>query len=428
MPVNAALALSPDLGTCFREAALERDVLSGLAAWAVRFTPAVSLDPCGALLLEVAGSAALFGGPAKLRAAAVAGARQRGHVVMSALAPTARAALWLASSGKEVVVTECARLPGVLAELPLRLPGWPDEAWQSLRRMGIRQLGECMRLPRDGLARRLGQSYLAEIDEALGRRPESRQMFRERDRFRGELDLPADTRESAFLMEALQILLARLQSHLRARRAGVRVLCVHLRHRTVPATLLRIGLLRLSTDAGHLGELVALRLSTLRLAAPVTSMMLEADTADMPPAAAGNLFGLKSGQAERVAGLLERLRMRLGPDAVHGIRACCEHRPERAWRAVPDPRERYPRRTDAFPGASRPLWLLDSPQTLHVRSGKPFFHGPVVFESGPERIETGWWDGGDVRRDYHVVRNPRGIRMWIFRDRRGGWYLHGLFG
>jgi protein ImuB len=66
---------------------------------------------------------------------------------------------------------------------------------------------------------------------------------------------------------------------------------------------------------------------------------------------------------------------------------------------------------------------------LGGKSGVPVFHGPLAFESGPERIETGWWDGRDIRRDYYVARNPRGMRVWIFNDRhRGDWYLHGLFG
>ena len=58
--------------------------------------------------------------------------------------------------------------------------------------------------------------------------------------------------------------------------------------------------------------------------------------------------------------------------------------------------------------------------------------GPTPLEllSGPERIETGWWDGREVLRDYFVARDERGVRLWIYRDRcePHGWYLHGLFG
>ena len=48
--------------------------------------------------------------------------------------------------------------------------------------------------------------------------------------------------------------------------------------------------------------------------------------------------------------------------------------------------------------------------------------------SGPERIETGWWRGADIRRDYYVVTTQLGTRFWLFRRRDDGcWFLHGCF-
>jgi protein ImuB len=64
----------------------------------------------------------------------------------------------------------------------------------------------------------------------------------------------------------------------------------------------------------------------------------------------------------------------------------------------------------------------------------------VVKAHGPERIETAWWRGPTVRRDYYVVETMTGGRYWIFRRlgfRRPGsgpanrsgseWFLHGTF-
>ena len=55
-----------------------------------------------------------------------------------------------------------------------------------------------------------------------------------------------------------------------------------------------------------------------------------------------------------------------------------------------------------------------------------------MLRDGPERIESGWWDGADVRRDYFVADTPDGATAWIYRDHRygvddGEWFLHGLF-
>ena len=77
----------------------------------------------------------------------------------------------------------------------------------------------------------------------------------------------------------------------------------------------------------------------------------------------------------------------------------------------------------------RPLWLLAEPQPLDGGE-HPRYEGRLEFEEGPERIESGWWDGRDVRRDYYVARTAGGMRLWVFRERRaeGRWFLHGVFG
>jgi protein ImuB len=52
----------------------------------------------------------------------------------------------------------------------------------------------------------------------------------------------------------------------------------------------------------------------------------------------------------------------------------------------------------------------------------------IVHHAGPERIETLWWRGPSVRRDYYRVALESGSHLWIFRrltDRR--WFLHGAF-
>ena len=47
---------------------------------------------------------------------------------------------------------------------------------------------------------------------------------------------------------------------------------------------------------------------------------------------------------------------------------------------------------------------------------------------GPERIETGWWRGGDVRRDYYLVETAAGAQFWLFRTLGPQtWFVHGEF-
>lgn len=47
---------------------------------------------------------------------------------------------------------------------------------------------------------------------------------------------------------------------------------------------------------------------------------------------------------------------------------------------------------------------------------------------GPERIETGWWRGRTVCRDYWRVETDLGQQLWIFRDlREQRWFVQGEF-
>lgn len=88
---------------------------------------------------------------------------------------------------------------------------------------------------------------------------------------------------------------------------------------------------------------------------------------------------------------------------------------------------------------TRPTWLLPEPEPLPMRTFKPVLDGqPLQLLAGPERIETGWWDGRPVQRDYFIARAGDGALVWIYRDRLlssvddealgSGWYLHGRFG
>ena len=152
--------------------------------------------------------------------------------------------------------------------------------------------------------------------------------------------------------------------------------------------------------------------------APARGMSLVAE--ELPPfvPAGRELFDQRPAQAVPWETLRERLRARLGDDAVHGLAAHDDHRPEQAWRRVPMPvASRAPPVT-----APRPTWLLHQPLPLRG-------HGHLV-QSGPERMESGWWDGGDVRRDYYVVDTGDGQRAWAFRpagDAEAPLMLHGWF-
>ena len=95
-------------------------------------------------------------------------------------------------------------------------------------------------------------------------------------------------------------------------------------------------------------------------------------------------------------------------------------------------------RDDTLPPGPRPLCLMSRPTEIAVTSlipdGPPLsfrYEGrphAVVHSVGPERIETGWWRGPHVHRDYFRILTDTGRGSWLFRDRRTNrWFLHGWF-
>jgi protein ImuB len=423
MSLNAALALVPGLRVEERRLAAEAALLDRLGRWALRFTPAVSLEPPCAVLAEVRGSLDLFGGAMALWRRALDGLSASGLSASLALAPTPRAALWLARANLAMTVTRIDALPGIAGSLPLASLQWPADTIESIAGLGIRSVAGLLRLPRSGFAARFGQALLDELDEGLGRRPAPRRRHVVPERFDERLDLPAPAEETAALQPALERLLRSLASFLRARASGTSALRLDLLHRGAGPTRMRVALTRMAGDAEVLRDLLRERLGACRLAAPVTGLRLRSGILLPLTLRDAGLFERgRSADPEATARLLDLLRARLGRDAVFGVSPVPEHRPERAWRiAEPGVAGLLP---EPWPAArpARPLWMLAEPQPLGG------WEGALV--TGPERIETGWWDGHDVRRDYYVALTRAGVRLWIFRERPPGqgWFLHGVFG
>ena len=390
-----------------------REALAAAAAWACQFTPRVSLEPPQALLMEVEGSLRYFGGRWKFLARLRAGLNRLGFEARLAEAPAARAALWLARGDG-----------GRLEAQPAAVMGLDPAAAALLASLGVKTVGGLLRLPRDGVARRFGAGLLQQLDQACGKAAEPREFFLPPTRFEARLELPAPVRQVEQALFAARRLLAQMEGFLAARQAGARRFTLALLHDGgLPATEVAVGLAAPGRDAEHFARLLRERLGALALKSPVEAIRLEAGDLEPLPEKSRSLFGEQRGSEEWLR-LVERLQARLGSAAVHGLDTHEDHRPERAWVPVPPGKEFFPKeeiQTQSRPSRppSRPLWLLDPPRRLA--------EGEFALLAGPERIESGWWDGAEARRDYFIARTGEASLAWIYREREGGWFLHGFF-
>ena len=441
--VSAAFALAPDVLMRDRDVAAEEQALRDVATLLLAFTPQVSLAPPNAIVAEIAGSVRLFGGLPRLLEGLVHEAQARGYEPVLALAPTPTAALLLARAGGGEPVLEAAQLPSALSPLPLALLDLEAETLAILDAAAITTLGDARALPRAGLARRFGPRVVDMLDRALAQAPDPREPYRPPPRFERKLPLPAPVDDVEALGFGVNRLVGDLSSWLLARGLGVTRLTLalvherYLRERGIAPTVATFALGAPARAPAHLHAVLRERLARIALPAPVESIVLTSD--ETAPLAGRNLGLLPENDADAVVvPLVERLRSRLGDDAVATLAALPDHRPELAacdaapHAAAVSTAKKLPRRPHAQPRTQsappRPVWLLDEAQPLRAEiEAKPW-----VLRDGPERIESGWWDGRDLRRDYFVAERPDGAIAWIYRDHRygtddGEWFLHGLF-
>ena len=437
MPVAAARALvgAPADGFVVlqRSATAETQALHNLACWAYQFTPVVVPLPAEGLILDIGASLRLYGGLRRLVARIRWGLAELGYRAEPGVAPTPLAACVLARArhaGLTVrACTDLAALPEHIARLPLSLLGWPDEVTRPLQALGVRRIGQCLALPRDGFIRRFGVERRRDLDRMIELVPDPQPAFVPPDTFASRTEFGFEVAHAPALLFPLKRLLQELEGFLRGRGAGVQHWHLLLEHVGQSRTRLTMGLVAPERSAERLLALAHERLVRTALAAPVLALGVAAERL-LPFEERNHSFLPDAGRhAIGWEHLVDKLVARLGSDKVYRVQRLDAHRPEYGWRrvgaATSEPRPPAP----SSSCKPRPLWLLRAPRALLVEHGQPLCQGRLSFLAGPERIESGWWDGQPARRDYYVARNPRGETFWIYHEYRRGpaWYLHGVF-
>jgi protein ImuB len=420
LSIAAALALVPELSIHVRDPCGEDNALRGIALWANQWTSTISIEPPAGLLLELSACLDYFGGLRTLVDRIDTGVFALGFSALIAIAPTAGAASLFARAGRRIAVESQQHLNAQLESIPISLMAGAQDALATLGGIGVHTLGELMALPRDGLARRFGQRLLDDIDRACAQLPDPRPLFAIPERYHGQIELPAPVEEVEALLFAVKRLVVELAGFLQGRGAGVTRLRCDLVHEDMAPTSIVIGLAA-TRQVDHMLNVLRERLSREQLPDRVEAIRLVSEEIRSLSAKETDFFPTSKRSAESDEQLVERLRARLGEDAVQTLGLHADHRPEQAWRYRNDITARAT--TVAMDSPLRPLWLLPEPKPM---DGEPSIVDLKLL-SGPERIETGWWDADEIGRDYFVGRNAEGEAVWLYRDRDGKWFVHGVF-
>lgn len=442
-----AQALLPQVEIHERDQTAESQALGHLASCAYRYSPLLQIEPPHALLLEIGGSLRLYGQASlpllqalqsQLQAlgfAAVAGlgrtpsaARLRARLAAEEVIPSAFVTQPGQASGHRPSIPPLDPLP--VAALPL-----PATLCAALQGSGIADLAALRGLPRAGLQRRFGSALVRFLDQLEGRSRETIKAWRPPASHQARIELPAPTAQGEGQRFPLRRLVGDLCLALRARDACLQALNLDFELERdgsaaddqdagpTHGSRLSLQLLAPSRDPLQIEALIQQRLERWRLPGRVLSLGLSVPALQPYQPLQGDLFDPRSSQAQDWPALLERLRARLGDAALLQLRPRPDHRPERAAGLVPASLDEPV--VDDWPAVRgpslqrAPLWLLAEPQPC-TASGEEFL----------ERIEGGWWDGADIRRDYYRCCQADGSWHWIYRDLRQAEqaFLHGSYG
>lgn len=453
----------PALAVAEEDAAADAALMNRVADWAERYTPFIGLAPPDALLLDIGGSAHLFGGEAAMLRDLADRCARTGLSARAAVAGTRAAALALArfAPGAEHGVVVPPRGEAVaVSPLPVAALGGDPAIAQALSRLGLTRIGDLAARPRGPLAARFGTLLLDRLDRALGRAEEPIDPRR---------PLPACTAERRFaepighaddVHRSILALAADLAAILERRGEGARRLELvffrsdgAVRRLPVatgrplrdPATVLRLYREVLDSLADPVDP--GFGFDVMRLAALVSEPL------DARQTTLDRTQGSEEEASIGLGDLTDRLTARFGRRRVLALSPQDTHCPERASLALPAQGHAAPAAAGwsdwSVPGEppARPIRLVDPPERIEAVAEVP--DGPPVRfrwrrvvhavrrAEGPERIAPEWWRvAGEAppTRDYFRVEDEEGHRFWVYREGLWArettaprWFLHGLF-
>lgn len=447
-PEVVSRPLVPEQVTSAQHALLE-------AALAV--SPRVEDAAPGLVYADVTGLRRLVGDDFTVGERLVSQARAVGlsaRVGIAGSRPAARVAVRTGTT--RVVVVEPGREEAVLTGAPVSALDLPREVEAVLARWGVGTVGELARLPREGLAARLGPAGLRAHDLASGRDPDPFRSWVPPPGWEEHQELDWEVQDLETLSTLLRRVLERLATRLTAAHLAADVLHVELRLCGGVRERRTLALAHPTREPGLLLTLVRSELQARPPHAPVTGIGVHARAVRVV-STQSRLGTPPSPQRRDLATLTVRLAELVGAERVGSPRLLDSHRPDAVvlvpfdggLEEGPESRaaRRLPARACGEPEPGRGRACVRGEPTLVLRRCRP----PVAVEvtvaedrplilrrgdavhrvtahAGPWRTSGEWWDREAWARDEWDVLLEDGTLCRLAHDRvTDTWTLDGIY-
>lgn len=427
-----ARAFCPDLQSRPADQAGDRQFLQVLRRWATRYCPWVGFEGHDGLVLDITGSAHIFGGEAAMLADMRARMARAGFSAQIGLADT-RGAAWALAHYAEGVA-EAGDMLGALASLPVEALRLDEKTGIALQRLGMRKISDVAQASRAPLTRRFGPDLLMRLDQALGAHPEQIMPEAEPPHYGVRLTLPEPIGLAGDVMAGTERLLAQLCEKLKVQEMGARMLCLTLRRVDQGQQQVELRLARPLHDPQRILPLFERGVGEVDAGYGIDQMRLEAT--QVAPLPSRQLGQVPAANRNQLDDLINRIGTRIGLENIRRFLPADSHIPERSFLIAPA----------AF---SEPegSWVSLRPRPLSLFKPEPITgSGPrpparfrwrgmslsVGRATGPERIAPEWWLEDESWRsgvrDYWRVQTRQGRRLWLFyTPQNPGWFVQGEF-
>ena len=423
----------------------QAELISELAAVCQAASPHICMAPPDTLVLEVRSMLRYFGSFQTLKTKLQPLLQEKlieleqPCIFSDALSPSAAASVLLARAGADVQIRQMEGLKSALGKIPVAMLPLNKKLLQRLHGCGLLYLRDIWRLPSAALRVRFGRELAEYLEQLLAQRYPVLQRWQPDVVFCENIEVDEELSGMTDILWLGSKLLQRMETFLKSRQLATDRILFRIFRYQLEVLVITLHTRTPGNDGGLWKMLLENRLQQIQLDCAITGVSLK--VLQFYPAAVSGACpspSLAKPQAEN--GLLEILAARLGDDRIFQLYCRQSHDPAVAGKYLGF---RENENSLALPAATAvdyvhwkhtPCWLLAIPKKLHTSNGIPIYMTPLEFDQGPQRIESCWWTGSEIRRDYYIAHNHHGMMLWIYRDLENrqqqnppSWFLHGLF-
>jgi protein ImuB len=445
MPAAKAQALFRGLMLVDADPVADAAALERITLWALTiYSPIVAVDGIDGIVMDTEGADHLQGGELPMVRMIANRFLSRKLTLRVGVADTWGAAHACARAiSRETVIVPIGHTVKAVEKLPISLLRLPPKIVGDLRTLGFQTIGELANTARAPLNLRFGPEIGRRLDQIFGRVGEPIEPIRTAELIEVARSFAEPIGAAETINKYVGWLIVQLIDELRKRGLGVRRADLIVDKVDGTRQAIRAGTVKPSRDIAWLTKLFRDRTEKIEpgfgiekltlvavIAEPLedlqkSSSLVEEAVTDVSPLI--DIYGNRGHKVYRLAPLAsdvpERSVQRISAVADPIAIAWISH-----WR--------------------RPVRLLPRPELINAIALMPDYppasitwrgkRRKVKCADGPERIFGEWWQRDsemDAVRDYFVVEDEAGERLWVFRSGDGvdpetgshRWFCHGIF-